>query len=101
MKQFFKVIAKCGHVGKKKYYLGNFYEMAESGKNAAKIVRGRGRVKHDKKDAILSVKRISFEEYQEGLVQKKKDPYFNCKNIQDQNLILDLINANIFYIHLL
>ena len=51
MKQFFEVIAKCGHVGKKKYYLGTFYEIAESGKEAAMIVRGRGRVKHNKKDA--------------------------------------------------
>ena len=95
MKQFFEVVAKCGHVGKKKYYLGTFYEIAESGKEAAMIVRGRGRVKHNKKDAILSVKKISFEEYQEGVMKKNNNPYFNCKNIQDQNLILDFINDNI------
>lgn len=95
MKKYYEVVAKCGHVGKGKYYEGVFYEIAEDGKKAAEIVRGRGRVKHHKKDAIISVKKISYEEYLVGIENKEKDLYFQCLNIQDQNVILDQIAYNI------
>lgn len=93
--QFFEIKAKCGHVGRGKYYEGIFYEIAENGRVAADIVRKRGRVKHDKKDAIISVRKVSFEEYQKGLENKENDLYFKCENIQDQNLIYDMICCNI------
>lgn len=51
----YKVIAKCGHVGKGKYIQIAFAVKANDGKEAAKIVRKFPRVKHDKKDAIINV----------------------------------------------
>ena len=86
MKNYFKVIAKCGHVGRDSYYEGVFYEVAESKSHAAQIVRGRGRVKHHHKDAILSVEPITFEEYQMGVAKKSDEVYFNCHNSSEQAL---------------
>lgn len=88
MKKFFEVIAKCGHVGRGKYYEGVFYEVAENAAEAARIVRQRGRVKHDHKDAILAVSEICKKAYKDGCVAKLDEPYFNCKNKQEQNLII-------------
>lgn len=91
MKKFFEVKAKCGHVGRGYYYEGTFYEVAESKKQAAEIVRIRGRVKHHHKDAILSVREITAEEYAVGKQTKANEAYFNCKNIQEQNMYWDEI----------
>ena len=91
MRKYFKVTAKCGHVGKGYYYEGEFYEVAESAAEAAKIVRQRGRVKHDRKDAILGVSEIDKKAYKAACLAKLDDPYYSCKNKQEQNLIFDLI----------
>lgn len=87
MRKYFEVIAKCGHMGRGKYLPGVFYEVAESVAQAAKIVRGRGRVKHNRKDAILQVRKISKREYLNGIEAKLDNEYFNRKNVQDQNRI--------------
>lgn len=86
MKNYFEVVAKCGHVGRRFYYRGVFYIAAEDGKAAAKAVREFPRVKHDHRDAILQVTRVSEEEYLEGWVRYANDPYFRCKNIQEQGI---------------
>jgi len=39
--KFFEVKAKCGHVGRNKYFEGSFYEIAENAADAARIVRAR------------------------------------------------------------
>lgn len=96
MKKYYEVVAKCGHVGKGWFYRGVFYEKAENGREAAMIVRGRGRVKHDHKDAILSVKEIVEEEYWEGVERKKYERYFLCENLQEQAMFWDEISVNIF-----
>ena len=62
---FYEVIAKCGHVGKKHYIPIKFAVKAETGEEAAKIVRDFSRVKHNHKDAILSVAKIDYERYLE------------------------------------
>lgn len=95
MKKFYEVVAKCGHVGKNRYYEGVFYEVAENGSQAATIVRGRGRVKHDHKDAILSVRNITREEFIEGRKQKNLNPYFNCFNKQQQDLCWEVISQDV------
>ena len=63
--KYYMVIAKCGHVGKKHYVPIKFAVIAEDGKEAAKMVRQFPRVKHNHKDAILSVNKIDYERYQE------------------------------------
>lgn len=95
MKKFYKVVAKCGHVGRHYYYEGVFYTIAENGSDAARIVRRAGRVKHDHKDAILSVEVITEEEFRAGEREVRKNPYFNCQNKQEQDLILAEIAGKI------
>lgn len=83
---FYKVLAKCGHVRRNFYTTKWFYVKATSGKEAAKIVRYKPRVKHDHKDAIKQVIEIEYEEYINGLKIMASDMYFNVHNIQDQKL---------------
>ena len=93
---FYEVKAKCGHVGKKYYYEGTFYEVAEDGKQAASNARIRPRVKHNHPDAILSVKKITLEEYLYGKQQKNEEIYFKCENVQDQNIFWKEIENKVF-----
>ena len=91
MRKFFEVVAKCGHVGRGYYYEGVFYEIASDASYAAKIVRGRGRVKHDHKDAILSVREISQEEFELGLKAKENNPYYSCSNKREQDAVWEQV----------
>ena len=59
--RYFKVIAKCGHVGRGKCIWITFATMADNGRDAARKVRDFKRVKHDHKDAIASVEEISVD----------------------------------------
>lgn len=91
---FFEVEAKCGHVGKNKYILKNFYIKTESAKKAAFIIRNVPRVKHDHKDAIRNVREITYEEYVEGAKRMEVDDYFRIHNSSEQKAIL---TENVFY----
>lgn len=84
---YFKVKAKCGHVGRNNYIEKFFYVVAGSGKEAAYSVRFLPRVKHDRKDAILSVEKISKEEYELGVKSFKTDMYFHVSNSTNQRLV--------------
>ena len=86
-KRYYKVDAKCGHVGRNKCIWITFAVAAENGKDAAKRVRNFKRVKHDRPDAIRSVKEISFEEFMILKAENDADPYLHCKNIQEQRKI--------------
>ena len=96
MKKYFEVMAKCGHVGKEYYYLGAFYECAESKKQAAEIVRNRPRVKHHHKDAIMSVTEITREEFEAGIERKRTEAYYACTNVQEQRSAWDSISAFVY-----
>ena len=74
MKRYFKVNAKCGHVGKGNYINIDFAVIASNAKEAAAKARFFGRVKHHYKDAINSVKEIGYEEFNELLAELKSDP---------------------------
>lgn len=82
--KYFKVQAKCGHVGRNHYILKWFYVKALTGEEAAKVVRDKPRVKHDHKDAIRNVVEITFEDYLIGLKANLEDMYFKCSNKQEQ-----------------
>ena len=88
-RKYYKVEAKCGHVGRGRCVWVTFATMAENGKEAAKRVRGLGRVKHDHRDAIRSVTEIDFEEFIVLRAANDMDPYLHCKNIQEQRNIPD------------
>ncbi|MDR0312345.1 MAG: hypothetical protein LBI14_01980 [Treponema sp.] len=93
---FYEVTAKCGHVGKGRYYQGLFYVQAENGKTAAAIVRNLPRVKHDRKDAIIAVAKVDFAVFMKGIVAHQLNPYFDCHNKQEQDLILSNIAEFIY-----
>ena len=82
--KYFKVQAKCGHVGRNHYVLKWFYVKALTGQEAAKVVRETPRVKHNQKKAIKDVIEIHFEEYLAGLKINSEDMYFKCTNKQEQ-----------------
>ena len=86
-KNYYEVIAKCGHVGKKHYVPVKFAVIAENGKEAAKMVRDFPRVKHNHKDAILKVSKISYERFEELTEINRNDPYLKCHSRQEQKLI--------------
>lgn len=88
-KNYYEVIAKCGHVGRKHYVPIKFAVIAENGKEAAKIIRQFPRVKHNHKDAILSVNKISYERYLEIIEMNHNDQYLKCHSKHEQKLIND------------
>ena len=91
MKNFYEVQAKCGHVGRGRFFRGTFYVRAYTGSEAAAIVRQLPRVKHDHKDAILSVRRIDRAEYDVERTAVRQNPYYSCTNVQQQRECLDQI----------
>lgn len=84
--KLFKVTAKCGHVGKNYFVTKEFAIKAKNGKEAAQVARNIPRVKHHHKDAILDVVEITKMEYEIINTKNSLDPYFQCKNIQEQRL---------------
>ena len=98
-KNYYEVIAKCGHVGKKHYVPVKFAVIAEDGKEAAKMVRDFPRVKHDHKDAILNVNKIDYERFQEIVEMNRNDPYLKCHSRKEQNLIVNLAERMVADLH--
>jgi len=86
-KNYYEVVAKCGHVGRRNYIPIKFAVIAEDGKEAAKIARYLPRVKHNHKDAILKVTKIDYERYLEIIENNNNDEYLKCHSKQDQNQI--------------
>ena len=82
--RYYEVTAKCGHVGKGFYIPITFPVRAKSAAEAASVTRAFPRVKHDHKDAILSVKEVDAEEYDDQWTVNNYDPYLMCRNRPDQ-----------------
>ena len=93
--RYFEVTVKFGHVGKNKYYKGNIYIKAENGKEAASKARSCSRVKHDHKDAILSVKQISKDEYLSLKEINSSDNYLRCESKQDQRILCKDLDSRV------
>lgn len=87
---YYAVIAKCGHIGKKQYIPIKFAVIADNGKQAAKKVRNFPRVKHNHKNAILSVTKINFDEFIQINKKNDEDLYLKCHSKQEQSLIENL-----------
>ena len=84
--KYYIVRVKCGHVGRGKYCVKYITIKALNRKEAAEKARYTPRVKHDWKDAIEAVKEVTKEEWEEQRRKNDADPFFTCKNIQDQRL---------------
>lgn len=87
---YYKVIAKCGHVGKGRYIVKDIYVMADDGREAALKGRWFPRVKHHWKNAIEAVYKITPEEYRLGKIKTKQDKYFQVKNSTEQRYFVDI-----------
>ena len=83
--EHYLVKAQFGHVGRNNYIIKTIPVYAEDGKEAAYKVRWMGRVKHDRKDAIIEVRKCSLEEYLAQREINKNDPYFSARSRQEQN----------------
>ncbi|MBD5636514.1 MAG: hypothetical protein HDP28_01660 [Clostridia bacterium] len=83
---YYRVAAKCGHVRRGHYINKDFFVKAEDGKEAARKVRHLPRVKHDWKDAIISVELITREEFIHGCKSHNHDLYFQVTNSSEQKL---------------
>lgn len=83
---YFKVAAKCGHVGRGRYIIKDFFVKAEDGKEAAHKVRWFPRVKHHMKYAIVSVKLVTEREFICGRELQDNDLYFKVTNSSEQKL---------------
>ena len=84
MIKYFKVTAKFGHVGRNKYYEAAVYIEAQTAKEAALQARLKPRVKHNHKDAILSVDELDYQEFICGQALMRENPYFGCRSVQEQ-----------------
>ena len=83
---YYKVVAKCGHVRRRRYIIKDFFVKAENGKDAAFKVRHYPRVKHDWKYAINSVELITKDEFIQGLELQDNDMYFKVTNSSEQRI---------------
>lgn len=95
MTKYYKVVAKCGHVGRNNYIEVAFAIAAQSIYEATLIARYLPRVKHHRKDAISFACEISNEEYMVLKSENNANPYLKCKSIQEQKLIYDNIAQDI------
>ena len=82
--RYFIVTAKCGHVGRDNYIPIDFAVKAESASKAASYARDLPRVKHDYKDAILSVQEVDIFDYSELDWVNRYDPYLQCTTRREQ-----------------
>ena len=94
--KYYKVVAKCGHVRKRHYIIKDFFVKAEDGKEAAHKVRFLPRVKHDWKDAIISVELITMEEFIHGIELHNQDLFFYVTNSSEQKLYGVIDDVQVF-----
>ena len=82
---FYIVTAKTGHCGRGKFLLESFPITATSAKQAAYKIRWEAsRVKHDHKDAIREVVKVTYEDYIRAAIEYNSNPYNKCQSIQGQ-----------------
>ena len=85
--KYFKVIAKCGHVGKGNYVPIAFPVKADSRSEASQKVMGFHRVKKQLNDAIISCTPIDRKSYKELKRANAQNPYLHCKCSRQQKEI--------------
>ena len=89
--RYYEVTAKCGHVGKGYYIPITFSVRAQTAAEAASVTRTFPRVKHNHKDAILSVREVDFYDYDELWQVNNYDPYLQCRSKREQMTEYDAI----------
>ena len=87
--RYFKVTAKCGHVGKGNYVPVAFAVRAESRSDASQKVLTFPRVKKQLSDAIISCEEIDKSSYKELLKANGENKYLQCTCNRQQDEIED------------
>ena len=82
--KFYAVECLMGHVGRNNGLIKVLPIKAKTAKEAAEIARYKPRVKHDAKNAILSVTKVSFDRFIALERENQNDPFFHCTNRQMQ-----------------
>lgn len=93
---YYLVKAKCGHVGKEKYYEVDFPIKALSKSDAAQICKRKPKVKKHLKDAISSVIEISYEEFKDSFEKFQQNDYVKAHT---KNEILEYIELAQSLVH--
>jgi hypothetical protein len=78
-KHYFIVRAKCGHVGNRKFIEVDFCVYAKNSIEAVAIARKFPRVKHTRKDAIVTVRKVEKEEYEKQKLINDNNPYLQLR----------------------
>lgn len=93
--RYYVATLKGGHVGQKYYIEFTKAIKAYSKKEAANVCKELPRAKKGQADMIISIDEISYEEYVELLREENENPYFLCKNIQQQRSKMSEIKYDI------
>lgn len=94
---YYKVLAKFGHVGKNKYYKKWIAVKAQTPKEASNNVKQMPRAKHHNKKVILQLIKITFNEYIMLLQLNNGDMYFKVHNSTDQKRYCKINSDDIVY----
>lgn len=97
--KYYAVTTKCGHVGRGKYTKITFPIIASCGREAATIARHMPRVKHDLKYAIIDCFEVSYDEYLNLKEINSNNPYLQCKNVQEQNLLCEYLYLSVYSLY--
>ena len=83
--KYFKVRAKCGHVGRQKFCFKDFYVHGKGKREAMDYVLEKcpGVKRQLGSKAIEGVWRVTREKYIEGKQITREDPYFKCHGHDD------------------
>ena len=74
----------------------DFAIIAPNGAEAARQARNIPHVKHDHKDAIISVRAVTEREYLAQIDCNQNDPYLLAHNSSQQRTVLDQLQGRIF-----
>lgn len=86
--KYFAVLCKGGHIaGNKKFIPLLLGVRAYNAKAASQIARFVGRVKHDRKDAVILTVETTKEQYEQISTINNNDPYMNIHDIKAQKEI--------------
>lgn len=83
MVQYYEVVCKGGHVGLSNYFPMHLFIAAENGREAAAIARQTPRVKHDRKDSIISVCTLPYEDYITKRHEHLRNGYYRSRSKQE------------------
>ncbi|MCI5820157.1 MAG: hypothetical protein MRZ86_06200 [Acidaminococcus sp.] len=73
---YFRVIAKCGNLGKRAYVPISFAVKAQNAKEAVEVAKNQPYVRKDFASPIISITEIDKESYEYLVAVNQNDPFF-------------------------